>query len=177
MTLTHQLLPNTTSESKEVVRHLEALKTRARDNSSTGKYVTRIRWTMDNAGLLAPGFVLKTERVCEIEELEGGNACVFRTWQTFAGLGAKVLRRKWEVVLRERSEDLVRDLRRRSGVLEGREKEEKGAEGKEGEVRRKNEKQGESSEDENGDVDEIDKMHRMDVERTEAATAAVGSLG
>lgn len=117
MTLTHQLTPTERSESKEVVRHLEALKTRKEGNSQTHKYVTRIRWTMDNAGILAPGFMLRTERVCEIEEVEGGGECVFRTWQSFAGLGAKLVRRKWEAVLQERSEDFVRDLRRRSLLL------------------------------------------------------------
>lgn len=112
-----QLTPSEKSESKEVVRHLEALKTRAEGNSQTGKYVTRIRWTMDNAGLLAPGFMLKSERVVEIEELEGGKECVVRCWISFAGLGAKLVKRKWEGTLQERALDLMADLRKRSLYL------------------------------------------------------------
>jgi len=119
MTFTYQLTPAEKSESKEVVRHLEALKTRELANSATGKYVTRIRLTSDNAGLLAPGFMLKTERVLEIEELENGMTEV-RHWQSFAGLGANLVKRKWERVLQEKFLDMASELKKRSLVLEKR---------------------------------------------------------
>jgi hypothetical protein len=125
MTFTVQMTPDEKTSSKEVVRHLEALKTRRENNSTTGKYVTRIRWTMDNAGILAPGFMLKTERINEIEELEDGTT-VYRTWITFGGLGAKFVKKKYEQALQGKLVDFCRDLRKRSVQLQ--KKEEAGAE-------------------------------------------------
>lgn len=113
---------------------------------------------MDNAGLLAPGFMLKTERVCEIEELDDGTS-IFRTWQTFAGLGARLVQRKWEKVLQERYLDLVRDVRRRSLILEKRHV--AAARGKAEEEERK----------EHVGVDE-----QVHGDRPAAATATVGAL-
>lgn len=166
MTFTYQLTPEEKSESKEVVRHLEALKTRQIGNSATGRFVTRIRWTMDNAGLLAPGFMLKTERVIEIEELEDGTTEV-RHWQSFKGMGAKMIKKKWERVLQEKFVDFVRDLRKRSLVLE-----KKGRMGEEGVDLKTGEESGESE-----DVDKENVAERRPLEEETAARgAAVGVL-
>jgi hypothetical protein len=128
MTFTVQMTPEERTSSKEVVRHLEALKTRAANNSTTGKYVTRIRWTMDNAGILAPGFMLKTERVNEIEELEDGTT-MYRTWIAFSGLGAKFVRKKYEKALQGKLVDFSRDLRKRSMQLQKKDEAGEGSQG------------------------------------------------
>ncbi|KJX93853.1 hypothetical protein TI39_contig4246g00005 [Zymoseptoria brevis] len=124
MTFTVQMTPEERTSTKEVVRHLEPLKTRAANNSTTGKYVTRIRWTMDNAGILAPGFMLKTERVNEIEELEDGTT-VYKTWLSFGGLGAKFVKKKYEKALQGKLSDFCHDLKRRSVQLQKKEEAER----------------------------------------------------
>lgn len=71
---------------------------------------------LDNANLFAPGFIMKTERVNEIEELEDGGTR-YRTWITFAGMGAKSWKKKYAEATQQRVQDFCRDLKRRSEEL------------------------------------------------------------
>ncbi|KAK4501570.1 hypothetical protein PRZ48_007379 [Zasmidium cellare] len=118
MTFTVQLTPTERIQTKTVCQHLEPLKHRADGHKShtAGHNVTRIRWTSDNANLLTPGFVLKEERVNEIEEMDDGT-CKYRTWLTFAGMASKSLRKKYGEAYQQKIQDFARDLRERCVVL------------------------------------------------------------
>ena len=59
---------------------------------------------------MLPSFLMHAERVNEIEQLADGT-CTYRTWETFAGPVARVVRWKYESVLQARFEDWVRDLK------------------------------------------------------------------
>lgn len=100
-------------ESRQVVLLVEKLKLRADGHS--GNCVTRIRWGLDNAAITTPGFMLKCERVNEIEELEDGST-MYRTWESFGGPVARTVRRKFEAAWRERLQDWSQDLK---GYCEG----------------------------------------------------------
>lgn len=116
MTFTVQMTRDDRLSSKEVCQHLEPLK-HMRDGHSShekGGNITRIRWALDNANLLTPAFVMKTERVNEIEESADGESCKYRTWITFSGLGAKSMRRKYGEALQARVVDFCEDLKARS---------------------------------------------------------------
>lgn len=96
------------SKSREVATLVEDLKL-AKDGHST-PCITRIRWSLDNAAISTPGFLLKSERTNEIEEAPDGTT-VYRTWQTFGGLAARIVRSKFEAALRDRLADWCRDLK------------------------------------------------------------------
>lgn len=96
------------AEAREVVTLLEDLKL-AKDGHSK-PCVTRIRWQLDNAAITTPGFLLKNEQINEIEEARDGTT-IYRTWTVFAGPVAKVMRKKFEVVWRNRQQDWCRDLK------------------------------------------------------------------
>lgn len=116
MTFTVQITPAERLQSKMICQHLEPLKHRADGHSThaSGGNITRIRWTSDNANLLTPGFILKQERVNEIEETgTDGNSCKYRTWITFAGMASKNLKKKYGEAYQQRVVDFVRDLRER----------------------------------------------------------------
>ncbi|EME82273.1 uncharacterized protein MYCFIDRAFT_215631 [Pseudocercospora fijiensis CIRAD86] len=100
MTVSYQITSDVRKETKSVCRHLEPLKHKddGKESHSMGGNVTRIRWTSDNANLLTPAFVLKTERVNEIEETSDGH-CKYRTWLTFDGFSAKTMKKKYEKAL------------------------------------------------------------------------------
>ena len=51
----------------------------------------RIAWKQ-RAGWLTPAWVLRSERVQEFVELDGGDATDYRCWETFYGLLAPVVR-------------------------------------------------------------------------------------
>ncbi|KAK4541089.1 hypothetical protein LTR36_008314 [Oleoguttula mirabilis] len=94
--------------SKEACSHVEPLKPKAVHGP---KAVTRIRWNLHNAAVMAPGFVIKAERVNEIEEAEGGGT-LYRTWETFGGLAAKTVKKKHEQNLKDRFADWCADLKK-----------------------------------------------------------------
>lgn len=118
MTFTNQITPDERTTSKEVCMHLEPLKTRddGKASHSMGGNVTRIRWVLDNANLLTPAFVMKSERVNEIEEMDDGT-CKYRTWISFAGMGAKQLKKKYEKAFLARLPEFCQDLKERSEKL------------------------------------------------------------
>ncbi|TKA68736.1 hypothetical protein B0A49_06691 [Cryomyces minteri] len=102
MTLKGHMTESMPFASKEIVSML--------DEPKTGKgAVTRICWNF-HGGMLLPGMVMKAERVNEIEDL-GDGTCEYRTWETFGGMTAHVVRWKYGKTLQERFEDWVRDLK------------------------------------------------------------------
>ncbi|KAK4622151.1 hypothetical protein CLAFUR4_07478 [Fulvia fulva] len=118
MTFTVQITPDIRETSKERCEHLEPLKHKDDGHAShaQGGNITRIRWVLDNANLFAPGFIMKTERVNEIEEMPNGGT-KYRTWITFAGMGAKSWKKKYSEAIQQRVQDFCRDLKRRSEEL------------------------------------------------------------
>ncbi|KAK5134756.1 hypothetical protein LTR08_006131 [Meristemomyces frigidus] len=102
-----QMSEGVKTTSKETCSHVEPLKLR-RDHGD--KAVTRVRWNLHNAAISTPRFLIKAERVNEIQEAEDGGT-EYRTWQTFGGWGAGVVRRKYGGVLGERFGDWTRELK------------------------------------------------------------------
>lgn len=100
--------PQYKTTSREVVTLVEDLKL-AKDGHST-PCVTRIRWSLDNAAISTPGFLLRSERTNEIEEARDGTT-IYRTWQTFNGPVARIIRSKFEAALRDRLSDWCNDLK------------------------------------------------------------------
>jgi len=72
--------------------------------------VYRICWKFTNS-TTAPAFLIRAERVNEIEKLDDGR-CSYRSWQTFGSMGAKVLKRTLGATLQDRLEDWVRDCKK-----------------------------------------------------------------
>lgn len=101
--------PEYRSKSREVATLVEALKL-AKDNHSM-PCITRIRWSLDNAAISTPGFLLKAERTNEIEEV-GDGTTLYRTWETFSGPIAYIIRMKFEAALKDRMSDWCQDLKR-----------------------------------------------------------------
>lgn len=101
--------PSYKTKSREVATLVENLKL-ARDGHSS-PCVTRIRWSLDNAAISTPGFLMRAERTNEIEEV-GDGTTIYRTWETFGGLGARFVRGKFESALRDRISDWCRDLKK-----------------------------------------------------------------
>lgn len=114
MTVTVQINEQERAKSKEVCMHLEPLKHKndGRPSHAAGGNVTRIRWVSDNANYLIPRFVIKSERVNEIEE-KGDSACVYRTWITFSGFAAKNWKKKHERDFQQRVVEFCEDLKKR----------------------------------------------------------------
>ena len=107
MTFHVQMNPTVKTTSKESCTHIEPLKSRAKYGE---KAITRIRWNLHNAAISTPGFILKSERVNEIEEaVDGGTE--YRTWSTFGGWVARFVRSKYAEDLGERFEDWCRELK------------------------------------------------------------------
>lgn len=119
MEFTAHVTETETMNYKAVCRYRENLKTKDDGHRSheTQNNTTRIRWTMDNANTLMPGFVLKTERVNEIIETDDPNVTRYRTWQAFGGMQAKSYRKKYEQALQEKYQDFCRDLKARAEDL------------------------------------------------------------
>jgi len=108
---------------------LEQLKTR-HDGNERHKDInntTRIRWASDNANLMTPSFIIKTERVNDILEGDDDNSCTYRTWITFAGMSANSVKKKYGEAWQARVVDFCEDLKSRSIALQ--KKEQKGAGG------------------------------------------------
>ncbi|KAM3417355.1 hypothetical protein BST61_g5605 [Cercospora zeina] len=125
-------------QSKEVCLLLEPLKWKddGRESHKMGGNVTRIRWVSDNANYLIPRFVMKTERVTEIEESSSFSSsspsslsptsasgagwekkkkqtCIIRTWITFSGFAAKNWKKKHEKEMQRCIAQFVEDLKGR----------------------------------------------------------------
>lgn len=66
---------------------------------------------LDNAAITTPGFLLKCERINEIEEAADGTT-IYRTWEVFAGPVAKVMRKKLEMKWKERLQESTVDLKK-----------------------------------------------------------------
>ncbi|KAH9809325.1 hypothetical protein Tdes44962_MAKER06186 [Teratosphaeria destructans] len=106
MTFHSQMTPKERADSKEVCSHIGRLKTK----EDHPPRVTRIRWDFHNAGYLAPAFVIKAQRVNEIEEAEDGTT-LYRTWETFGGWAAKTIKKKYEEALKDNFARWSRDLK------------------------------------------------------------------
>ncbi|KAK4964007.1 hypothetical protein LTR66_012525 [Elasticomyces elasticus] len=102
MTFKVSMTSTVSTISKEVVSIIE--------NITPENRVGRICWSLDNSGMLTPSFMIRAERVNEIED-NGDGTCEYRTWETFAGPAARFVKWKYEQTLQERFEDWVRDLR------------------------------------------------------------------
>ena len=72
--------------------------------------ITRICWVLDNKAIITPRFLMHAERVNEIED-RGDGTCIYRTWETFGGPVSRIVRWKYETVLKERFKDWVKDLK------------------------------------------------------------------
>jgi len=96
----------TSTVSKELVNLLDS---RPANESRMGS-ITRICWILDNRSIVTPRFLMQAERVNEIED-RGDGTCIYRTWETFGGLMARIVKWKYEAVLRDRFKDWVRDLK------------------------------------------------------------------
>ncbi|KAK5747230.1 hypothetical protein LTR17_000365 [Elasticomyces elasticus] len=72
--------------------------------------LTHIRWDMHNAGSMTPGFLMKAQRMHEIEDLGHGKA-IYRTWETFSGWRASHWKNQYEQILKDRFQDWCRDLK------------------------------------------------------------------
>lgn len=101
--------PQYKTTSREVCTSAQPLKL-AKDGHNS-PCITRIRWSLDNAAISTPGFLLKAERTNEIEEASDGTT-IYRTWQTFSGPVARIIRHKFEAPLRERLADWCSDLKK-----------------------------------------------------------------
>ena len=66
---------------------------------------------LDNAAITTPGFLLKCERINEIEEAADGTT-VYRTWEVFAGPIARTMRKKLEQKWKERLQESTVDLKK-----------------------------------------------------------------
>ena len=66
---------------------------------------------LDNAAITTPGFMLRCERINEIEEA-GDGTTIYRTWEVFSGPVAKFFRKKFEMPWRDRMQDWCRDLKK-----------------------------------------------------------------
>ena len=92
--------------SKEVVNILDPRPTAESRKGS----ITRICWILDNKAIVTPRFLMHAERVNEIED-QGDGTCIYRTWETFGGPLARIIRWKYEAILKERFKDWVKDLK------------------------------------------------------------------
>lgn len=100
--------PSSLTSSREVCTAAQPLKL-AKDGHQA-PCITRVRWSLDNAAISTPGFLLRSERTNEIEEASDGTT-IYRTWQSFSGPIARIVRYKFEDVLKERLSDWCRDLK------------------------------------------------------------------
>ena len=85
-----------------------------------------MRWIMGNKENYTPKFFLAAERVNEIEDL-GDGTCIYRSWETFGGLAARIVKWKFGQVLQERFEHWVTGLQQYVEEREKRAREQKTA--------------------------------------------------
>ena len=118
MTFTVHMSPTMTTHSKEIVLQVDDCPT----TPEPGKK-TVVRWIMANKGTYTPKFFLAAERVNEIEDL-GDGTCIYRSWETFSGIAARIAKWKYGQFLQERFEHWVSGLQQ---YVEEREKRAKGS--------------------------------------------------
>lgn len=93
MTFKVNMSSSVSTVSKEIVTQVDEPPT-----ASHLKNITRVCWVMNNSGMLTPKFLLSAERVNEIEDL-GDGTCIYRSWETFAGPFARIVKWKYEQTL------------------------------------------------------------------------------
>lgn len=121
MTFTVHMSPTSTTQSKELVLQVD-------DCPSTpelGKK-TVVRWIMANKENYTPKFFLAAERVNEIEDL-GDGTCIYRSWETFGGLAARIVKWKFGQGLQKNFEHWVTGLQQYVEEREKRAREQKTA--------------------------------------------------
>ncbi|KEQ88375.1 hypothetical protein M438DRAFT_82129 [Aureobasidium pullulans EXF-150] len=69
-----------------------------------------VNWIMDNKGSFTPKFILVAERVNEIEDL-GDGTCIYRSWETFSGLAARIVKWKFGQALQKNFENWVTGIK------------------------------------------------------------------
>lgn len=106
MTFKVNMTYGTSTVSKELVNVLDP----PPSQESRAGSITRICWILDNKAIVTPRFLMHAERVNEIED-RGDGTCVYRTWETFGGPVARIVRWKYEAILKERFKDWVKDLK------------------------------------------------------------------
>ena len=77
-----QITPEEQITTREACSHIGQIRTLA---NHAAPALTHIRWDMHNATSMLPGFLLKAQRVNEIEDL-GKGKCIYRTWGVVWGL-------------------------------------------------------------------------------------------
>ena len=105
MSLQVKMTATFTTTSGEVVSLLEEPPLEGAKPGS----IYRVCWMFANSPLV-PKFMLHSERVNEIEVCDDGS-CIYRTWDTFEGPYARLVKWKFEHVLKDRFGDWVRDLK------------------------------------------------------------------
>jgi hypothetical protein len=104
MTFTVHMSPTSITQSKEHVLQVDDCPS----VPSPGKK-TIIRWIMANKENYTPKFFLAAERVNEIEDL-GDGTCIYRSWETFGGLAARIVKWKYGQFLQKNFEHWVTGL-------------------------------------------------------------------
>ncbi|THW18204.1 hypothetical protein D6D23_07780 [Aureobasidium pullulans] len=99
------MTPSMTTNSKEIVTHVDECPS----GLQPGR-ITRINWIMDNKGSFTPKFILVAERVNEIEDL-GDGTCIYRSWETFSGLAARIVKWKFGQALQKNFENWVTGIK------------------------------------------------------------------
>jgi hypothetical protein len=104
MTFTVHMSPTSTTQSKEHVLQVDD-----RPSVPSPGKKTVIRWIMANKENYTPKFFLAAERVNEIEDL-GDGTCIYRSWETFGGLAARIVKWKYGQFLQKNFEHWVTGL-------------------------------------------------------------------
>ncbi|KAK6004973.1 hypothetical protein QM012_007752 [Aureobasidium pullulans] len=104
MTFTVHMTPSLNTSSKELVTQVDDY-----PSDSAPGHITCIRWIMANKESFTPKFILAAERVNEIEDL-GDGTCIYRSWETFGGLAARIVKWKFGESLQGNFKDWVSGL-------------------------------------------------------------------
>lgn len=104
MTFTVNMTPSMTTSSKELVTQIDDC-----PSDSTPGHITCIRWIMANKESFTPKFIIAAERVNEIEDL-GDGTCIYRSWETFGGLAARIVKWKFGQALQKNFDDWATGL-------------------------------------------------------------------
>lgn len=121
MTFTVNMTPSMTTSSKELVIQVDDC-----PSDSASGHITCIRWIMANKENFTPKFVLAAERVNEIEDL-GDGTCIYRSWETFGGLAARIVKWKFGQGLQKNFEDWAAGLQQYVEEQEKRKREQQAA--------------------------------------------------
>jgi hypothetical protein len=122
MTFTVHMSPTSATQSKELVLQVDDCPP---STPSAGK-ITVVRWIMANKENYTPKFFLAAERVNEIEDL-GDGTCIYRSWETFGGFAARIVKWKYGQFLQKNFEHWVSGLQQYVEEMEKRKSEQKDA--------------------------------------------------